>query len=546
MTRLLSVFTLVICLCVVPSWLAGESDDLQKALEEAKQAALVQSERNAALSQKLTRTQARLKQLQETLADQERSIESLRANLGNDEISDAGPRHEGTAAATPQAPPSSQIIHTSVAVFGLMVGATFIATFIVLRRRFAGAGTHQVDTTHPSSALGQSTPQQRPFGGRVKFSTALALLYIPTGLVRGMMISLLPLQALELLGSAQKVSVMYLFVGIGGITIVLTLPRLSRRFGSRRVFDFGVVCTIVSMSLLPFVSTVTFFVGMLLQIVAIASFEIAMMLFLMASLKRDEYKFFEPYRVVCSAAGFVVGPVGSIYLRENVAENLPFALTGLFALVAWAYVRYLRVGEVGPSSTSFSANPLAYIQRFFSQPRLALAYTLSIGRYSWWVMFFIYVPIYAASTELGPLIGGLLVSVGSAATWLAPIWGRIGRHYGLRNLFTTSVLGAGLLTLLAFATAGAPTVCAAVLILAAVMASLSDGASHVPFYRSTRAHERTEMAGVYATHRDIGQLLPPTIFAFVLKFLPLPVVFLTGGLIMLVMTPLCRYLPRRM
>ena len=535
-------YAVAIFVTAMVSALLGESKALEVAASEATLATQEQSNGDQSLTEELARAERRIDDLKNTLAEKQRSIDSLKARLKQIETARLETTRQSptTAHTIPQT--SSVARRTFFAVLGTLLLLALLMTVYVTHRRL----TASAKTTLSTSPRVNGEPQRQVFGKRVPFSIALALLYIPTGLVRGMMISLLPLQALELLGSAQKVSVMYLLVGIGGIGIVLTIPRLCRRVGSRRVFDLGVICTIVSMAVLPFVSSVTFFIGMLLHFLAVASFEIATMLFLMTALKRDEYKFFEPYRVICAASGFVVGPVASIYLRDNVGQSVPYALTAMFAIAGWFYVRYLKVGDIGPSPVTLSSNPLTYIHRFFSQRRLAIAYTISIGRYAWWVMFFIYVPIYAASTELGALVGGLLVSVGTAATWLAPLWGRLGRRIGLRRLFIISSFGTGVLTLVAAISAGAPTLCALVLLLAAIVATMSDGASHLPFYRATRGRERTEMSGVYATHRDLGQLLPPTIFAFILKFLPLPVVFFTGGFMMLILTPLCRYLPRRM
>ena len=83
-----------------------------------------------------------------------------------------------------------------------------------------------------------------------------------------------------------------------------------------------------------------------------------------------------------------------------------------------------------------------------------------------------------------------------------------------------------------------------VILLAALASTLPDGAS--PFYRATRVRERAEMAGVYATHRDTGQLLPPAVFAVLLKFFALPVVFAVTGGMMLAAAYFSRHLPRRM
>ena len=54
------------------------------------------------------------------------------------------------------------------------------------------------------------------------------------------------------------------------------------------------------------------------------------------------------------------------------------------------------------------------------------------------------------------------------------------------------------------------------------------------------------MTTVFATYRDVSQLVPPGIFALLLKAFHVPAVFVAGGLAMLAVAYYARYLPRRM
>src|SRR5215469_4427019 len=63
-------------------------------------------------------------------------------------------------------------------------------------------------------------------------------------------------------------------------------------------------------------------------------------------------------------------------------------------------------------------NPIHYLHRFFAQPRLRLAWTIAAARSSWWSLFYVYTPILAVTTGLGPETGGVVVSIGWI--WLVP------------------------------------------------------------------------------------------------------------------------------
>ena len=110
----------------------------------------------------------------------------------------------------------------------------------------------------------------------------------------------------------------------------------------------------------------------------------------------------------------------------------------------------------------------------------------------------------------------------------------------------TGFLMTSLVTTAVFIFAGSPTIAVALLILAALGATMLDGSGHVLFLRAVRSSERTEMAGVYQTYRDAANLAVPGIFAVLLKFFSLPVVFAGGAVWMMAAAVTSKYIPKRM
>ena len=110
----------------------------------------------------------------------------------------------------------------------------------------------------------------------------------------------------------------------------------------------------------------------------------------------------------------------------------------------------------------------------------------------------------------------------------------------------TGFLMTSLVTTAVFIFAGSPTIAVALLILAALGATMLDGSGHVLFLRAVRSSERTEMAGVYQTYRDAANLAVPGIFAVLLKFSSLPVVFAGGAAWMMAAAVTSKYIPKRM
>ena len=113
------------------------------------------------------------------------------------------------------------------------------------------------------------------------------------------------------------------------------------------------------------------------------------------------------------------------------AENLTYLVAALATLTMLTFFWTLRLAD-NPSLQAATApppSPLQFVQRFASQPRLVLSWVLALGRNGWWVMYFIYTPIYVASAGYRPEIGGALVSLGLAPMLLVRVWGRIGHRH---------------------------------------------------------------------------------------------------------------------
>ena len=98
----------------------------------------------------------------------------------------------------------------------------------------------------------------------------------------------------------------------------------------------------------------------------------------------------------------------------------------------------------------------------------------------------------------------------------------------------------------AVATASTTWLAITLLIVACLAAGAIDGAGNVPFLRAVRPRERPEMTAVFTAYRDVARLTIPGLFALVLNVFALPAVFVTSGLIMLVMGAYARHIPRRL
>jgi len=369
-----------------------------------------------------------------------------------------------------------------------------------------------------------------------------------SGFTQTIVLTVLPVVTLRVMGNAQTVSLVYVAVGLAGFLGRLGIPVLTRVLHRPGVLTLGLGVLCLSLLLLWTETRGGVVAGLILNVFAIACFEVVLTLHVLDYIPRHELGRFEAVRIFYSALPWTLGPWLGVYLRENVAHWAPYLISLAMASLLLTVFRVFGfagdpVARTPPRRRSLS--PTLYLIRFFSQPRLRLGWALAVGRSSWWGMFQVYAPIYAIQSGLGAETGGAMVSIGVGWMWFVPLWGWLGRRYGLRRLLIAGYGSAALVTVAAAALMGAPIAGAVTLVAAAFCTEIIDGAGNTLYLRAVHPYERSEMTAVFVSYRDFSQFAPPAVFSVVLSVFQLPAVFVTGGIMMLGMTGLCRYIPKR-
>ena len=373
----------------------------------------------------------------------------------------------------------------------------------------------------------------------------LSLFFFPC-IAQAILLTVLPLGALRLLGTPRAVTVLYAVAGLAAVVGRFSIPIMVRLIGRRHVFGLGALALIASSLLFTLDVLPAFAVALVLNTVAIACLDVTSQLYLLDNVPREALRHFEPMRIFSAAAPWTFGPWLGVYLQGSVAFATPYIIVMVSAVALFVLFRVLDLSESPTTASLGAANPLRYLPRFFAQPRLLLAWTLASARSSWWSMFFVYAPILAVTSGLSPETGGLVVSIGTAWTWLVPLWGWIGRRFGLRALMRAGYAGTGILSVAAAIAAGQPVLGAFFLVMAACCAGALDGAGNLLFLRAVHPYERAEMTTVFASFRDVTQVAPPLLCSLLLAFFALPSVFVASGTVMLASAVLTARIPRRL
>jgi MFS family permease len=236
-------------------------------------------------------------------------------------------------------------------------------------------------------------------------------------------------------------------------------------------------------------------------------------------------------QMVYAAVPWAVGPLTGVWLR-SIWDPLPFLVAGGFAVILLAVFWYLRLGN-GKQITRAkgpAVNPLAYLGRFFRQPRLIIGWLFAVFRSCGWWVYVVYVPVFCIESGLGDKLGGVMLSISNATLLLSPMMAGIVRRLSVRRtLLWTMAYCAGLF-IFATVVSPMPWLALGLLFLASFGLVMLDVVGGLPFLMSVKPSERAEMAAVYSSFRDVSGILTPGAAYLVLLVLPLSGIFAASGM----------------
>ncbi len=364
---------------------------------------------------------------------------------------------------------------------------------------------------------------------RTPGARAFAALSGIEALVRGTLLSVFPLAIYASLGDAAAVSRSYLAVGCASLVLGLLLPWINRLVPRRWLYTVGASFYVIGCGLGALGGPWVILALVCCTFATVTAF-ICLNAYVLDHISMAELSRTETLRMFYSAFAWTVGPFAGVALMKLWAPA-PFLLAGFFALVLIAVFWWLRLGN-GKLITRARApapNPIAYLGRFFAQPRLIAGWLFAVLRSCGWWVYIVYLPIFAIESGFNDQLGGLLVSVTNGILFVTPFmlkWvQRVSVRVAVRTGFALSAAG-----FLLAAVSPLPAVSIGFLFLGSVFLILLDIAGGLPFLMAVKPSERTEMAAVYSSFRDVSGILTPGVGAVVLLVAPLQGVFAAAGL----------------
>lgn len=356
--------------------------------------------------------------------------------------------------------------------------------------------------------------------------------------VRGTLISVMPLVVRDAMGSTQEASKVYFLAGIVSLSWGLMVPWANRHVPRRWMYTIGCTMYFIGMSLALVGTPTTAALSLMCNAMATMTNFVCFNAYVMDYVDRGSLGRGQSLQMFYAATPWAVGPLLGVWLHDQ-WRPLPFLLAGCFAaaLITAFWILRLGDGKQIARSASRAVNPLAYLGRFFAQPRLIAGWSFAVIRSTGWWVYVVYLPYFCIEQGLGNKVGGIALSLSNSMLFAAPLLLRLARRSSVRISVRRAFALCGALFLLSSLVAPLPWLTVIAMMAASVLLVTLDVIGGLPFLMSVKPSERTEMSAVYSSFRDVSSIVTPGMAWIVLYVAPTAAIFTaTAGLMGLAWT----------
>jgi len=357
-----------------------------------------------------------------------------------------------------------------------------------------------------------------------------AILTGTEAIVRGILISVFPIAMYRVFQDSSLVTEVYFAIGVFSMLWGLLVPWLTRYIPRRWLYTSGILTYMASALLVIFGDSHMIAVALMMSMAATVTIFICLNAYVLDYVGNKELGRCETLRMFYSAFAWTAGPAGGVWLMQWWAPA-PFILAGTAAFALLVIFWWMRLGN-GKQITRARAptlNPVAYLGRFFAQPRLIAGWLFAVLRSCGWWVYVVYVPVFAIESGLGENVGGTVLSISNGMLFLTPLMLRWAERHSVRHAVRIGFGFSGLAFIVATFVAGWPWLVIGFLMVGSMFLILLDIYGGLPFLMAVRPSERTEMSAVYSSFRDVSSVLTPGAAWLVLLVAPLSGVFAAAG-----------------
>ncbi|OGJ20040.1 hypothetical protein A3K73_03975 [Candidatus Pacearchaeota archaeon RBG_13_36_9] len=234
---------------------------------------------------------------------------------------------------------------------------------------------------------------------------------------------------------------------------------------------------------------------------------------------------------------WLIGPLVAGTLSARYGINFIFALSAVFVFIGLFIFRASKIKDVNKEKR-MDKNVVKNFFEFFKSKNRVLAYLLGGGVNLWWVLIYLFMPLYIVKEGLGGLdirwVGYFLFAAAVPLVLFEYFFADLAGKVGFKKIFKIGFFIPFLLSLMCFFVSNVYIVLL-LIVLSSIGLSMLGATSESYFFDNLKEKQELRFYGPYNTTIDVNQFVGKIAASFVLLFLPFKFVFLLYSLFMLVM-----------
>lgn len=231
---------------------------------------------------------------------------------------------------------------------------------------------------------------------------------------------------------------------------------------------------------------------------------------------------------------WLIGPLIAGYFSKKYGFNIIFLLSAIFIFIAFLFFRISNIKDTN-TKKKIDENLLKNFSDFFKNRERVLAYILGGGVNLWWVLIYLFIPLFIIENGLGiQWVGYFLFVVAIPLVLFEYYFAKLAGKIGFKKIFKIGFFIPFFLSFLCFFI-GNTYLILLLLALASVGLAMLGATTEAYFFDNLKGKQELRFYSSYNTAIDVNHFVGKIIASLILLFLPLKFIFLLYSLFMLVM-----------
>ncbi len=229
---------------------------------------------------------------------------------------------------------------------------------------------------------------------------------------------------------------------------------------------------------------------------------------------------------------WVIGPLIAGYISESFGIKIIFVLAAIFILLASLIFKISKINDSNIKK-KIDKNLIKNFVDFFKDKNRVKAYILGGGVNFWWILIYLFIPLYIIRQGLHTLwIGYFLFAIAVPLILFEFPFSKLAEKIGFKKIFWIGFLIPALSAIVCFFISNVYVVLG-LLSFASIGLAMLEPTTEAYFFDVTKDKEESRFYGAYNTTIEINQFIGKLLPSLLLLFLPFKFIFLFFGVFML-------------